>query len=657
MPRYVHVPTGATAHLIRQAYEAGGPYQWAREAWKNSAESGASIIHFGIEEQAAKNRGTLRRTIMDNGSGMRPDDLRTFLTTFGGGGKPIGVDGNFGQGFKSSVLPWNHYGVVVISYSDDEPEGAMLWIYRDEEGNYALKEWDVVDEEGEFVSRMDVVRPFPDEDHGCHWGNIRPPWMKTGTVMVLLGSSPEAETWQGDLEPSRQENVDGLIRYLNSRLIEVPVRNNKPLETTVVDLYVKGSTDRRDTQDKTVVMPSGKAMVWRPRRIHGLRHFIPESSKSGKIVVDDHGTEAEWFYVPDPESPVGGSSDYITQRPVVVVDYQGEAYHAEHGKSRYRMFGITDEIMGRTWMILHPPVYSDSRPTAWGVLTQASRNILIAKGGLELPWEEWGDRFFDNFPEELAEARDKAREKRSGQNDPTSLAKNLSRILDRLNPRFKASRVLSSAVGKITGNPTGSSVGKGDIQLSKGGSSRGKTGTSARTSGPRVVLAPSGSGALTGTVSRSRGGFPAFDWSIFEGDETKFLARYDANDSRNIEGVEYRGVVHLNERHPVFIQEINYWSDQVWPKSDPTQVEQLIRRIYGEEAVAHVVHAQRLNGTLVGKDEDGNPIYIGNEDVQALLTPPALSAALLGLTNVEARILTQGGGLFGRRNNTDTKAS
>ncbi|MEU0587375.1 hypothetical protein [Streptomyces sp. NPDC006132] len=652
MPRYVHVPTEATHQLIRQAYEAGGPYQWAREAWKNSEESHASIIQFGIEEQAAERHGVLRRTIMDNGEGMDPEDLKIFLTTFGGGGKPIGMDQNFGQGFKSAVLPWNPYGVVVISYTRNNPEGAMLWIYRDDHGNYALKEWPATDEDGEFVSYLSTPRPFDDQAHGCDWGAIRPEWMETGTIMVLLGQSKDSDTWQGDPEPSRNESVDGLIRYLNGRLLDVPERNGAPIETTVFDKYERKSAERRASKDKTVLLPSGEEMVWRPRRVYGLRHFIPETELTGTVVVDEHGTKAEWFYVPEPEAPVKGSKDYVNQRPVVAVNYQGELYHADSAKSRYRQFGITDEIRGRTWLILHPPVYSDSRPMEWGVLTQASRNMLMAKGGVDLPWDRWGDAFFARFPEELARVRDEARAGNRGQSD-AAMAKNLSRILDRLNPRFKASRILSSAAGLVMGFPSGATAGvPGSQRITNARGGKASAGGAGGSTGSQQVLAPAVSGGTPGRPSRARGGFPAFDWKRFEPDEAKFLARYDQNDNWELEGgIVSHGVVFLNESHPVFVQEVNYWVDSVWPKADPKLVQELVHRVYGEEAVAHVVHAQRLNGTVVAND-GGKPTVISEEDVQQLLEPVALSSALLGLVNVEQRILTQGGGLFGSRANT-----
>jgi len=341
----------------------------------------------------------------------------------------------------------------------------------------------------------------------------------------------------------------------------------------------------------------------------------------------------------------------VSQRPVVAVDYQGEVYHADHTKNRYRQFGITDEIMGRTWLIIQPPVYSDSRSTDWGVLTQASRNILIAKGGLELPWEEWGDAFYASFPDELAKARDAAREAVPTRSDPNT-AKHLSRILDRLNPRFKASRVLTSSAGKIFGHVTDSRGGAPGRTIKAKATGQGHPGGSTGgTSGPRHILAPSPSGPATGTPVSVRGGYPHYDWKKFDSDEAKFLATYNRNDSITVDGFSSNGVVRLNIVHPVFVQEFNYWSTQVWPKADPSQVTDLVKKVYGEEAVAHVVHAQQLNGLAVARRDDGAPILLAREDVDELLQSAPLSASLLGLVNVEQRILTQGGGLFGSRAN------
>jgi len=651
MPRYVHVPTDATPHLIRQAYDAGGPYQWAREGWRNSDESGANRIVFDVERQAAERRGVLRRTIIDDGAGMAPDDMKDFLTTFGGGGKPIGVDSNFGQGFKSAVLPWNPYGVVVISYTDQHPDGSMLWIERDQQGNYRLREWAIEDEDGDVVM-ADVIAPFDDEEHDCDWLRIRPDWLKTGTIMVLMGDSATADTVDGDPDPARSETAKGLLRYLNSRLLSVPDRGGKPVSTTLVVLErVRDRTEaRRASRDNTIELPDGEVLAVHQRKVHGTKHFIPSSATSGSVVVDDHGTVVEWYYVPEPDQPVDGSADYISQKPVVVVDYQGEAYHADTSVHRYRQFGITDEIRGRTWLIVRPPVYSDKSPTKWGVLTQASRNMLISRGGTELPWEPWGDSFYNSFPEELAAARDKARETSTMTSDPNA-AKNLNRILDRLNPRYKASRLVTSALGKIAGFPAGSKAGSPGQRPTAPAKAKKAGGGGGGTEGSELVTAASG-GPVKAKEAQVRGGYPSFEWKAFAPENQKYLADYNPKDQGvGIDGQPSQGVVYLNSHHPVFVQEFQYWSSDVWPKSDHAQVGDLVRNVYGQEAVAHVVHAQRLNGTVVGRDENGALNRVGPEDVGELLTRPALSAAMLGLVNVEQRIQTQGGGLFGKKAN------
>ena len=69
--------TGASI-WVRRMFEACGPHQWARELLKNSLEAGATKVEFGIEWQAVKKFGIYRRTVIDNGSGMNRDELKTF---------------------------------------------------------------------------------------------------------------------------------------------------------------------------------------------------------------------------------------------------------------------------------------------------------------------------------------------------------------------------------------------------------------------------------------------------------------------------------------------------------------------------------------------------------------------------------------------------
>lgn len=139
--------TAGTQHLIERTYREGGTYQWVRETIKNSLEAGATQIEFGIEWQAVKSQGVYRRVIADNGCGMTADELVAFFNTFGGGGKPIGgVHENFGVGSKTSLLPWNHSGMVVISWV--QGDASMIWVQQNPEtGEYGLRLLDTEDPE------------------------------------------------------------------------------------------------------------------------------------------------------------------------------------------------------------------------------------------------------------------------------------------------------------------------------------------------------------------------------------------------------------------------------------------------------------------------------------------------------------------------------
>lgn len=527
----------------------------------------------------------------------------------------------------------------------------MLWIERDPDGNYALHEWQVEDEETGEIRYEDVVVPFDDPDHGCDWSAVKPSWLKDqGTVIVLLGDSAHADTIDGDPDPARKETAGGMVRYLNGRLLDIPERKGKRVDTTIEDIeYPRARPGRSASKDTVIELPSGKAIVLHQRKVNGLRNFIPTQAQSGEVIVDEHGTRVEWTYVPAPTPPVSGSADYRTGTPVVCVDYQGEAYHVEAKQSRYRQFGVTDEIRGRTWLIVKPPVYSDQEPTKWGVLTHASRFSLHAKGGGELPWDAWGDAFYAKFPATLAQARDEARSANTAQTDP-AMAKNLARILDRLNPRFRASRLLAAAAGKLRGTDSDERAGNPNKRTPRPFSPTPHprpSGGGGGTKGTGKILTPASTGDTRGETSDVRAGYPGYKWDTFDAEEAIYLARFDENDDLREGTVVFRGVVHLNDRHPVFVEDFRHWTQDVWPKADSDKVIDLIQRIYGEEAVAHVVHARRLSGTTVATDANG-PVIIGKDDVEKLVSIVALSSAMLGLVNVEQRILTAGGGLFGK---------
>jgi hypothetical protein len=172
-----------TQHLIERTYRESGRFQCVRETVINAIEAGATRIEFGIEWQTVENRGIYRRVIADNGRGMTPRELKTFFNTFGGGGKPIGgAHENFGVGSKTSLLPWNHLGMVVISKKAGEL--AMIRVQqKPESGEYGLRLEEVFDEEGN--KRLEsVYRPYDDEELSCDWLYLCP----NGPIKMELSS-------------------------------------------------------------------------------------------------------------------------------------------------------------------------------------------------------------------------------------------------------------------------------------------------------------------------------------------------------------------------------------------------------------------------------------------------------------------------------------
>ena len=145
--RILPMTTAGTQHLIERVYRESGPYQWVREALINAFEADATRVEYGIEWQAVETLGVYRRVIADDGCGMTAEQLVEFFNTFGGGGKPIGDEhANFGVGAKTSLLPWNKYGLVVLSWVDGE--SSMIWVQQDPStGEYGLRLVRAVDPE------------------------------------------------------------------------------------------------------------------------------------------------------------------------------------------------------------------------------------------------------------------------------------------------------------------------------------------------------------------------------------------------------------------------------------------------------------------------------------------------------------------------------
>ena len=354
--------TVGTQHLIERTYREGGAHQWVREVLINAFEAEATRVEFGVEWQAVEEHGVYRRVIADDGCGMGADELEEFFNTFGGGGKPIGgVHENFGVGSKTSLLPWNKYGMVVVSWVDGE--ASMIWVQQDQRtGEYGLRVMGAEDPETEEVTLETVYAPFYDEEHGCDWEAIKPDFIDDhGTVIVLLGNDPRDDTILGD--PGRDEgDIKGLSSYLNRRLWEIPsgvdVRVDE-LRTNDRTKWPRSEEEGHGAQSKTSYDRRTNS-----RTILGARHFItypsgtPKGGKlgaSGTVTLSDR-TEVDWFLW---EGDRPNVQSYAAIGGYIAALYKNELYDFTSHLSTYRSFGVSESARRRS------SIGRRSTPTTW----------------------------------------------------------------------------------------------------------------------------------------------------------------------------------------------------------------------------------------------------------------------------------------------------
>lgn len=322
MGKNVTVPAENVHHLIRQAYNAGGPHQWAREALVNALQAEATWIHFGIDEESFKIHGVARRYIADNGLGMDEENLRLFLSSFGGGGRTISLTENFGQGFKASCYEWNTYGIIVLSWTKTTPEGRMIWIHFDERRNmWQLKDFEIYhsdNTDGEPYDISDCIRPEFNERLGIDLRSFHFEEIKQaghGTVFLFLGDGPQRDTDSGDYKRGEDKKKRGIVNYLNSRFIKIP----EGVKVRVATRELKAAeSERRESKDKILMSPTGEKYAIHPRRVDGIKNVISANHQHGTLMVK-HGTKIEWYHTDADEDTLSDEKEKRPSRTVAQV--------------------------------------------------------------------------------------------------------------------------------------------------------------------------------------------------------------------------------------------------------------------------------------------------------------------------------------------------
>ena len=309
--------------------------------------------------------------------------MGAYLNTFGGGGKPIGdAHENYGVGSKTSLLPWNKFGLVVISYTAKHPKGNMVWLCF-EDGEYGAREL--------APGGATVVEPFKGEL--VDWTSIRPPGPGiSGTVVVLMGDTGTEDTYM--FKEGERHSVWYVPSYLNSRLWTVP-------EGVEIVGYGFNNADKSSWPK---FKENGKDKGGGSNRpVSGASHFLDDGFERGEMVLDD-GTRILWALEAEgPERERRGP--HQGQRSgFLAALYRGELYDIRRHHKQYTAMGIRYKTLRkRVTVIFEPPTLEGGQ----GVYPDTARTSLRVMGtamaGKPLPWSDWYVEFEEKMPEAIRE--------------------------------------------------------------------------------------------------------------------------------------------------------------------------------------------------------------------------------------------------------------
>jgi hypothetical protein len=618
-------------HLVERAYREGHEHQYLRELVVNSIEAGATRIEFSPWWEGVEAEKTYRLMVADNGKGMSPDQMDLYFTTFGGGGKPIGDEhANFGVGSKTSLLPWNHQGIIVLSWTKENPDGAMMWLARGNDGEYGALTLKDVDDSYDVV-----IRP-----HG-RWLKARPAWLtESGTVTICLGNTGTEDTFLGK---DGEGGLRDIAYYLNRRLWEIPAG----VEISVQELRTQNRKDWPRSYAEASAPGPGKDGVdrrWNRRVIRGAKYFATAGggnkgklSAHGTVKLQDR-TEIDW-YLWEGERP--GVHTYAQEGGFVSALYKNELYDLQAHGGRFRAFGITAaEVRRNLVLVARPPMFEGE----YGVYPDTARNALKVQGpkqsGDPLPWDVWAEEFARAMPTEIAAALAKAGPQRSGTLTSGDMQK---RLWDRFGSLWKTLRYVPTSRSKIHIVPdqaAGALGAPGHEKSDEGGSAVQEGGEAPEISGEKVghlgeqhgdpVLAtdhkPKGTGARP---LHTKGGLPSYEWTTMSNTDEDGI--YPVAWYRET-SAHPNGVVQIARDWKMFVELKKHWRDQ-FPAHLSEEVDAIIEEVYGEAMVARIAHSEQLVH---------DPAW-GKHRVEELRSQSALTSSMLGLLSEDQAIATRMG--------------
>lgn len=369
-----------------------------RELVWNGVEADATEIEIIPSKSPQKGSGA-KIVVLDNGHGMSADKLMEFFTNVGKGA--YDDRGNFHYGGRLSTLFWNTLGVVVATWTADNPDGAFLWLTANPITK--LIQWKSSNKDKGKIGSVPKQWQFLKSPSIVKAGH--------GTAIMLLGNSIEEDTWgfheAVDSTSSRLETgISHLVSGWFGTKFYDPRMSNKRINTAI--RLGQGATEDRKwlpaapTTDfpgvKRTVVPL-KVLI--EQELEGTRSADPFIELYGvhKLVVNgDHVADVHYIV------PLAGR--YAQMKYKSLHEAFGELYNGEVYGLRYQStvnknvkavgflqkYGIRDAKLQQRMLLFVEPK-GDVEPTA--------ERTHLTRNGSKLPHSAWGTAFANSMPEEL----------------------------------------------------------------------------------------------------------------------------------------------------------------------------------------------------------------------------------------------------------------
>jgi hypothetical protein len=337
-------PTSTLKRFMREV----APMQFVREIYVNAVEAGATTMRVYFDPQYEM-LGINKICFADDGKGMTAREMYEYLAQYNSSSKTTegSYHDNFGIGVKATTLLANPYGVVFLSWSTENPEGAMIWFTYDEAGDrVGLRPIEYIDEEGELdtictrmpdgsqanvVSLDDLRLEYPDGYEGVKWWECKEAAKidKHGTIVMLLGADRDADSVGASW--SRKS----IPHYISSRFIKIDAQ-----------ISISGKIGNNSSRASA-------------QRAKGLLDVLSRYIKHADT-IEHRGFVIDVLYVDVPYNKADPKTTSALSAKALsgysALEYKGELYHVTYGKREARSWGIShDDVIKKVLLIVRPP--------------------------------------------------------------------------------------------------------------------------------------------------------------------------------------------------------------------------------------------------------------------------------------------------------------